>query len=115
MPAAANIRVDPSLRLFRALADPTRLRLLSLLCRGERCVCELVDVIGQPQPKVSRHLAYLRHAGLVLTRRDGLWVHYRLAPPRSTLHKRLLDCVRCCFGDVPLLDRDAKRLKSNCC
>ena len=72
-------------RMFRAFSDRTRLRILSMLDRspagqGELCVCEIVGVLGVPQPKVSRHLAYLRRAGLVEARRDGLWMYYRLAP-----------------------------------
>ena len=115
MPTKMAAVVDQSTQLFRAFADPTRLRLLNLLTQGERCVCELVDVIGQPQPKVSRHLAYLRRAGLVRTRRDGLWIHYRLAKPASDLHRRLIQCVRCCLGDAPPLTDDLKRLDRACC
>ena len=66
-------------RLFKALADPTRLRILGLLLTGEVCVCHIHESLRIPQPKASRHLAYLRRAGLVDTRRDGLWIHYRLA------------------------------------
>lgn len=67
--------------LFRALADPTRLRCLLLLQReGELCVCELTHALGESQPKVSRHLAQLREAGIVSDRRQGLWVYYRLHP-----------------------------------
>jgi ArsR family transcriptional regulator, arsenate/arsenite/antimonite-responsive transcriptional repressor len=67
--------------LFRALADPTRLRLLNLIADREICVCYFVGILGLPQPKVSRHLAYLRRGGLVLARREGKWMHYRLALP----------------------------------
>ncbi len=114
MPAALA-SINLSTRLFRAMADPTRLRLLHLLVEGERCVCDLVNVIDCPQPKISRHLAYLKRAGLVLARREGLWIHYRLAPPASPLHRKLLDCVKGCFSDVPLLQRDAKKLAQRCC
>ncbi len=65
--------------LFRALADRTRLRILALLARGEICVCDIHGTLDIPQPTASRHLAYLRRAGLVATRKRGLWVHYRLA------------------------------------
>jgi ArsR family transcriptional regulator len=67
--------------VFRALADRTRLRILALLASGEVCVCKIHGALGVPQPTASRHLAYLRKSGLVATRRDGLWVHYRLALP----------------------------------
>ena len=65
--------------LFKALADATRLRILGLLLTGEVCVCDIHESLKIPQPKASRHLAYLRKAGLVDTRREGLWMHYRLA------------------------------------
>lgn len=110
----ATPSIDQSTALFKAFADPTRLRLLNLLRDGERCVCDLVDVIGGPQPRVSRHLAYLRKAGLVRTRKQGLWVHYRLAEPTSDLHRRLVDCVGQCFGDVKQFEQDRKKL-AQCC
>ncbi|HSI34566.1 MAG TPA: metalloregulator ArsR/SmtB family transcription factor [Tepidisphaeraceae bacterium] len=104
---AATDRVDV---MFRAFSDRTRLRILNLLRGGETCVCDLVGVIGAPQPKVSRHLAYLRRAGLVVGRKDGLWMHYSLTPARSAFHKSLLNCLACCFRSVPELKKDAERL-----
>ena len=104
--------------MFRAFSDRTRLRILSLLRRGETCVCDLVDVLGVPQPTASRHLAYLRRAGLVLARKEGQWSYYRLAPARNNFHKKLLECLGSCFDDVPEIARDAKKLarsKNNCC
>src|SRR5438093_696932 len=101
--------------VFRAFADPTRLRILHLLRGGEVCVCDLVGTIGVPQPKISRHLAYLRRAGLVSIRKQGLWSYYTLAPARSTLHRQLLACLNCCTGEVPELEKDATRLKVLCC
>src|SRR4029078_6880263 len=71
--------------LFQALGDRTRLRILGLLTSGEVCVCHLHESLKLRQPKVSRHLAYLRRAGLVETRREGLWVHYRLASLSDTV------------------------------
>ena len=96
--------------MFRAFSDRTRLRILHLLRGGELCVCDLVRVLGVPQPKASRHLAYLRKSGLVVARRDGLWMYYRLAPARSAFHESLLNCLSCCFGSVPELAKDARRL-----
>jgi ArsR family transcriptional regulator len=96
--------------MFRAFSDRTRLRLLHLLRGGETCVCDLVDVLGVPQPKVSRHLAYLRRAGLVTARREGMWMHYQLAPATSEFHKSLLSCLACCFKSVPELAKDARKL-----
>ncbi len=96
--------------MFRAFSDGTRLRLLNLLRGGEVCVCDLVDVLALPQPKVSRHLAYLRRAGLVTARKDGYWMHYSLSPATTEFHKSLLNCLACCFTSVPELARDAERL-----
>ena len=111
--AVPSNRVDV---MFRAFSDRTRLRILSLLRSGELCVCDLVRVIGAPQPKVSRHLAYLRKAGLVTARKQGLWMYYELAPAGNDFHRKLLECLACCFtADVPELARDAKVLKKACC
>lgn len=96
--------------LFRAFSDPTRLRILHLLAGGERCVGDLVAALRVPQPTASRHLAYLRKAGLVAVREEGAWNFYRLAPPETPFHRKLLECLRACFADVPALRRDARRL-----
>lgn len=110
----------PVNRIFRAFSDATRLRVLGLLKRGELCVGDLVDILQVPQPKVSRHLAYLRKAGLVEARERGLWNFYRLAAPTSSFHAKLLECLTACFGDVPQLSRDARkargvRTSGGCC
>lgn len=97
--------------IFRAFADETRLRILSLLSRGEMCVGDLVTVLDLPQPTVSRHLSYLRHAALVDTRKDGLWRFYRLAQVDNALQERLFDCFGSCFTDIPVLKSDAGRAK----
>ena len=94
-PDPAAVPVDV---MFRAVSDKTRLRILHLLRGGEVCVCHVVDVLGLPQPTVSRHLAYLRRARLVSARKEGLWVHYSLAPARNRCHAKLLECVWECFG-----------------
>lgn len=96
--------------MFRAFSDRTRLRILHMLTGGELCVCDIVAVLGVPQPKASRHLAYLRKAGLVIARKEGLWSYYSLAPARGTFHKKLLDCLGCCFQEVPELAADAKQI-----
>lgn len=110
--AAKKSRVD---LMFRAFSDRTRLRILNLLTPGELCVCDLVRVIGAPQPKISRHLAYLRKSGLVTSRREGLWMYYRLAPAINPFHRKLMECLGCCFTDVPELARDVKELGKACC
>lgn len=96
--------------MFRAFSDPTRLRILNLLGRGELCVCDLVRIIGAPQPKISRHLAYLRRAGLVSGRKEGLWMYYQLTPAQNVFHRKLIECLECCFSDVPKLARDLRTL-----
>jgi ArsR family transcriptional regulator len=101
--------------MFRALADPTRLRILNLLSGGDLCVCHVVDALRMPQPKVSRHLAYLRKAGLVLARREGLWMHYFLAPATNDFHKKLLDCLASCSQEIAVMSKDNNRLGRKCC
>lgn len=103
--------------LFRALADRTRLRILGLLLGGEVCVCDLHESLKIPQPKASRHLAYLRRAGLVEARKKGLWVHYRLAPTPDAVMGAILDAVGHGLGHVPAVGRDRQRLdkRTGCC
>jgi ArsR family transcriptional regulator len=98
-------------QIFRAFSDRTRLRILSILRQGEHCVGDLVEILGVPQPKVSRHLAYLRKAGLVETREQGLWNFYHLAPAKAPFHKKMLECLSVCYGDVPEISRDAEKAK----
>jgi ArsR family transcriptional regulator len=97
--------------VFKALADQTRLRIVGLLSNGEVCVCDIHESLGLPQPKVSRHLAYLKRAGLVEDRKAGLWVHYRLATPRNDLLRSLLSSVGHWLHHVPSTERDLKRLE----
>lgn len=103
--------------LFKALADVTRLRILGLLLAGEVCVCDIHESLKLPQPTVSRHLAYLRRTGLVLTRRSGLWVHYRLAPAADPVTTAVLDAVRHALTHVESVQRDGVRLmkRTGCC
>lgn len=96
-------------KLFRAFADPTRLRLLSLLRDGEFCVSDIIRILQIPQAKASRHLIYLRQAGLVECRRQGLWIFYRLSSPRSVFHRKLLECLEQCFVGVPGIVADRRR------
>ena len=106
--------------LFRAFSDTTRLRILYLLRDGELCVCDLVEVLRLPQPTVSRHLSYLRRAGVVRAREERSWNFYTLVPGRSAVHRRLLDCLSACADDLPGLTADAKRVtelraRGGCC
>ena len=103
--------------LFKALADRTRLRILGLLLGGEVCVCDLHESLKIPQPKASRHLAYLRRAGLVEARKKGLWVHYRLAPATDAVRGAVVDAVGHALGHVPAVAHDRQRLekRTGCC
>ena len=78
MATATRLDLDHAARLFQALSDPTRLRLLQTLRRGERCVCDLMDATDAAQSRVSFHLRVLKDAGLIIDRRAGRWVHYRI-------------------------------------
>jgi ArsR family transcriptional regulator, arsenate/arsenite/antimonite-responsive transcriptional repressor len=100
---------------FQALADRTRLRLINLIGADEVCVCFFVEVIGVPQPKISRHLAYLRRAGLVSTRRDGKWMHYRLTEPKVERAARVFSEVRQWLAEDQEMQRDRARLVKVCC
>ena len=103
--------------MFRAFSDSTRLRILHLLLNGELCVCDIVGVLRVPQPTASRHLAYLRKAGLIVKRKQGLWAYYKLTAAASPFHRSLIKCLRECFRDVPELASDAKRASRQdiCC
>ena len=98
-------------RLFKALADATRLRILGLLLTGEVCVCHIHQSLKISQPKASRHLAYLRRAGLVGTRRDGLWIHYRMATLPDPIVGAIGAAVRHALTHVDVVNRDAERLR----
>lgn len=107
LPLAAPTIADLD-ALFRAFADPTRLRILNLLAAGELCVCDIVELLGVPQPTVSRHLAALRRAGLVEVSRDWKFAHYRLAVPVDQVHRNLIGCMRGCFLGIPSLDEERR-------
>ena len=102
-------------QLFRALADPTRLRLINLMSEQEICVCYFIEVIGAPQPKISRHLAYLRKAGLVAARREGKWMHYRLTVPVDSHAAAILKATIEALKDNKEIQRDRERLDQACC
>jgi ArsR family transcriptional regulator len=102
---------------LRALADPTRLRILALLVGGEVCVCHIHEALSVPQPRASRHLAYLRRAGLVDARREGLWAYYSLATTDDDVLRTIVETVTHCVGHVETIARDRKRLggATGCC
>jgi ArsR family transcriptional regulator len=103
--------------LFKALADGTRLRILGLLLAGEVCVCDIQDSLKSPQSKISRHLAYLRRARLVETRREGLWIHYRLGTLPDPVLAAIVDAVRHALTHTDVIRRDGVRLqkRTGCC
>jgi ArsR family transcriptional regulator, arsenate/arsenite/antimonite-responsive transcriptional repressor len=101
--------------LFRALADPTRLRLLNLIADREICVCYFVEILRMSQPKISRHLAYLRRAGIAAARREGKWMHYRLASPNDQAANSILRETLKHLRDKPEMQRDRTRLNFACC
>lgn len=100
---------------FAALADKTRLRLLNLMRDGEVCVCFLADTLETNDPKISRHLSYLKRAGLVAGRRDGKWMHYRINQPADEKARGVLQTTLDLIASDPQMRRDRKRLASVCC
>ncbi len=103
--------------LYKALADATRLRILGLLLAGEVCVCDIHESLKIPQSKASRHLAYLRRAGLVETRREGLWIHYRLGRLPDPVLAAVLDAAGHALTHADTVQRDVERLqkRTGCC
>lgn len=101
--------------LFKALADRTRLRLLNLMGTDEVCVCFFVEVLRTNQPKISRHLAYLRRAGVVAARREGKWIHYRVVEPSDAHVARVFREVRAWLSEDREMQRDRMRLAQVCC
>lgn len=102
-------------RLFAALSDPTRLRLLNLMEGREVCVCYFVEILGQSQPKISRHLAYLRKAGVVSARREGKWMHYRMERLDDPSIAAVADSVLAAFKHDRLMRADLEKLNKACC
>jgi ArsR family transcriptional regulator len=96
---------------FKGLSDSSRLRIMNLLLHGELCGCDIQYVLAAPQPNVSRHLTYLKNAGLVVDRRDGFRIFYRLAEPRKGIRKQLFEFLRNAFKGKEALQRDVDRLR----
>ncbi len=101
--------------LFKALADRTRLRLINLMGDDEVCVCFFVEVLKINQPKISRHLAYLKRAGVVEARRDGKWIHYRISEPADAHAATIVREVRSWLESDPAMQKDRARLAKICC
>ncbi len=101
--------------LFAALADRTRLRVLNLMNGREVCVCYFVEILGQSQPKISRHLAYLRRARIVTARREGKWMHYKIIEPVNAGAARILRETLAVIGQEKAMQSDLARLGRACC
>jgi ArsR family transcriptional regulator len=112
---ARTVKPFDLVKLFAALADPTRLRLLNLMNGREVCVCYFVEILKQGQPKISRHLAYLRRAGIVEARREGKWMHYRIERPQDTRAASILDAALKSFETNRDMQADLERLGQACC
>lgn len=103
--------VDHLEQAFKALSDKTRLRILALLGRNEVCVCHIHDSLGLPQSTVSRHLAYLRRAGLVAVRRDGVWMHYRVSPALDPVVRHVVTAAVDALTQVPTTNEDRRQFQ----
>ena len=102
-------------RFFQALGDTTRLRLLNLMGDQEVCVCYFVEILGGPQPKISRHLAYLRSAGIVSARREGKWMHYRIVMPPHIGASQILKQTLKWLKEEKAMQKDLVQLTKACC
>jgi ArsR family transcriptional regulator len=102
-------------RFFQALGDNTRLRILNLIGDQEICVCYFVEILGGPQPKISRHLAYLRSAGIVAVRREGKWMHYRIVMPQHIGAAQILRQTLGWLKEEKMMQADRARLTKACC
>jgi ArsR family transcriptional regulator len=107
----AKLAIDQLQTVFRALGDKTRLRILALLGNNEVCVCHIHDSLGLPQPSVSRHLAYLRRAGLVDVRRDGVWMHYQVARSLEPTVQTVLNAAVEGLTRVPTTAEDRRQFE----
>jgi len=108
----SKLTLQDTNQIFKAFADENRIRILHLLtvCK-EICVCDIETALEMPQSKVSRHLSYLKNAGLIDSRREGQWAYYKLVKPENNLQKNMIKCVKSCFRDVTSLQEDVGRLK----
>ena len=109
-----DLGVRPLTRLFRALGDETRLRIVALLAHGELCVCHLETALELPQPTVSRQLGILRAAGIVDARRDGSWMYYALAPQDHASVEAMLGTLAKTFGAERAIRADHAKLRKSC-
>src|SRR5262252_713847 len=109
-PLAAKLEVQPVSRLFKALGDDTRLRIVALLAHGELCVCHVQEALRLTQPNASRQLGILKNAGVVESRREGTWTYYRLAAQQDQHRRAQLGTLVESFNDDRVLRADVERL-----
>lgn len=115
LPSATNLEdVRPLTKVFRALGDETRVRIVALLVHGELCVCHLEEALGLSQPNCSRQLGVLKSAGIVDSRRDGTWVYYRITEQDHESVTNVLAVIAKTFGSEKALRADHTRLKKTC-
>jgi ArsR family transcriptional regulator len=114
LPSVSDIDVRPFSRVFRALSDETRVRMVALLSHGELCVCHIETALAMAQPNVSRHLGILKNAGIVDTRREGSWVYYRLIAQDIPELQAAIEGIGKAFGSQRLIRSDLVRLKKSC-
>jgi len=107
---SSDLEVAPVARLFKALGDDTRLRIVALLSHGELCVCHVQEALGLTQPNASRQLSVLKNAGVVESRRDGTWTYFKLARQTDAHRRRQLGALVEAFSDKALLRKDVERL-----
>lgn len=110
-PTKSKGAIDQLEVVFKALADKTRLRILALLGKNEVCVCHIHDSLGLPQPTVSRHLAYLRRSGLVVARRDGVWMHYRVSSSLDPVVQKVVNAAIDALLSVATTSQDRKQFQ----
>ncbi len=109
-PNVAALQVQPLSQLCKALGDETRLRIMALLAHGELCSCHIEAALDLSQPNASRQMAILRTAGLVLPRREGTWIYYRIAPQADASRRKLLATLTKQFGAEEQLKKDVAKL-----
>ncbi len=102
--------MEQLVQFFKSLSDETRLRIMILLTQGELCVCDLMFVLDEPQSKVSRHLAFLKHSGLANSKRAGVWMHYCLKEPADDVHRAELDFLKGKLSYLPEFRTDREKL-----
>ena len=102
--------MEQLVQFFKALSDETRLRIMMLLTQNELCVCDLMEVLGEPQSKVSRHLAYLKHSGITESKRAGVWMHYRLKDSQNGIYRAQIDFLKMQLSLLPQFCEDKDKL-----